>query len=205
MNDETQPAAATPEEDISGLLLIHLTSRDVRNATELESINQAYKKHIYRARRKPPTDDWLTDTFIRQVHLDMLGTIWEWAGKYRTTAVNIGINWKQIPEQVRILCDDFRYWNSDKGSMPIVEIAARLQNRLTRIHPFKNGNGRHARLITDIFFHSRRHRLPRWPQIQLMIEGDSERASYIAAMKDADREDYTALIHFIEGCFEPEI
>lgn len=202
MNDETEPAGATPEDDISGLLLIHLTSRDARNAAELELVNLAYKKHIYRARRKPPNGGWLTDAFIRRVHFDMLGTIWEWAGKYRTAEVNIGIDWRQIPEQVRILSDDLRYWNSDKCSMEVIEIAARLQNRLTWIHPFKNGNGRHARLITDIFFYSQRHRLPRWPQIQLITEGDSERERYIAAMKDADEGDYTALIQFIDACLD---
>ncbi|MGH7796278.1 MAG: Fic family protein [Candidatus Binatia bacterium] len=73
----------------------------------------------------------------------MFGEIWEWAGKYRTDRLNVGLEAHLIPEQIKLLCGDFNYWNSDESTMPSLEIAARLQNRLTRIHPFTNGNGRH--------------------------------------------------------------
>ncbi len=198
MNDETQPEGATPGDDISDLILTHLTSRDDRNAAELESISRAYDTHIYRARKKKSGTEWLTDRFICQVHQDMFGSIWEWAGKYRNAQVNIGVDSHLIQEQVYLLCRDFRYWDSDQCAMPVIEIAARLQNRLTRIHPFKNGNGRHARLITDIFFHSRGHTLPRWPQIHLESQGDAVREQYITAMRAADQGEFTELISFME-------
>ncbi|WP_447603848.1 Fic family protein [Nitrospira sp. Nam80] len=50
----------------------------------------------------------------------------------------------------------------------MLEVAARLQHRLARVHPFKNGNGPHARLISDIFLYSRDSALPEWLQTQLM-------------------------------------
>ncbi len=84
--------------------------------------------------------------------------------------------------------------------MPILEVAARLQNRLTRIHPFRNGNGRHARLITDIFFYSRQHPLPEWPQTHLISEGNQIRERYIAAMRTADEVDFSSLVGFLENC-----
>lgn len=198
MNDESEPVGATPGDDTSGLLLTQLSNREDRNAVELETISQAYDKHIYRARKKARNTGWLTDAYIREVHKDMFGPIWDWAGKYRTVQLNIGVDYHLIPEQVTILCRDFRYWDSDECAMPVVEIAARLQHRLAKIHPFRNGNGRHARLITDIFFHSRKHSLPKWPQIQLESQGDAIRERYIKAMKTADQGDYTELIHFIE-------
>ena len=154
MSDKTNIPGATPGDDASGLIQRQLTDRASRNAAELDAISRAYNKHIYRARRKRAGAVWLTDQFIRAVHYDMFGEIWEWAGKYRTGPVNIGFDFHLIPEQIKLLCGDFSYWNSAKSSMPPLEIAARLQNRLTRIHPFTNGNGRHARLITDIYFHS---------------------------------------------------
>ena len=150
MSDKTKTLGATPGDDTSGLIQTHLTDRRARNAAELDAISRAYDKHIYRARRKRAGTEWLTDQFIRSVHYDMFGEIWDWAGKYRTDRLNIGVEYHLIPEQIKMLCGDFSYWNSDKGSMPPLEIAARLQNRLTRIHPFTNGNGRHARLVTDI-------------------------------------------------------
>jgi len=202
MTDKTKTLGATPGDDTSGLIQRQLTDRRARNAAELDAISRAYNKHIYRARRKRAGAEWLTDTFIRRVHYDMFGEIWQWAGKYRTDRLNIGVEAHLIPEQIKLLCGDFNYWNSDKGAMPPLEIAARLQNRLTRIHPFTNGNGRHARLITDIFFYSVRFPLPQWPQIQLLSEGDQIRSRYIEAMKAADKEDYRELIAFMKDFVE---
>jgi Fic-DOC domain mobile mystery protein B len=202
MSDKTKTPGATPGDDTSGLIQRQLTDRRARNAAELDAISRAYNKHIYRARRKRAGTEWLTDELIRRVHFDMFGEIWEWAGKYRTDSVNIGVDFHLIPEQIKLLCGDFNYWNSDKGAMPPLEIAARLQNRLTRIHPFKNGNGRHARMITDIFFHSVKHPLPKWPQIQLMSEGDQVRSRYIEAIRTADKEDYRELMAFMKEFVE---
>lgn len=200
VNDETQPEGATPGDDTSGLIQTRLTSRGARNAAELDSISQAYNKHIYRARKKKSGTEWLTDEFLCKVHFDMFGSIWTWAGKHRTVSVNIGVEPRLIPEQIRILCGNFQSLDSGKGTIPIIEIAARLQNGLTSIHPFKNGNGRHARLITDIFFRSRGHQLPKWPQIHLEAQGDAIREQYIGAMKAADLGEFAELISFIKRC-----
>jgi Fic-DOC domain mobile mystery protein B len=197
MNDESKTKGATAGEDESGLLIPHLITREMRNVVELESIGRAYDKHVFRGRKKKRGNGWLTEGFLREVHMDMFGSIWDWAGKYRQSDVNIGIPWHQIPEQVKIMCDDFKFWDSPQSSMSVIGIAARLQNRLTRIHPFKNGNGRHARLITDVFFRSHDHSLPEWPQIQRMEQGDEIRGHYIAAMKQADQEDFSELMSFI--------
>lgn len=198
MSDGTTPSGATPGEDLSGLRRSNLTDKRERDAAELQSIAQAYDKYIFRARDKKPGTGWLTEELIRRTHRDMFDGIWDWAGKYRTSALNIGVNFHRIPEEVVRLCGDFQFWDSQESKMGPVEIAARLQNRLTRIHPFKNGNGRHARLITDIFFQSRGLALPTWPQLQLMPQGDLVRRAYISAMKKADQEDYSDLMKFIE-------
>lgn len=200
MTGETEPAGATPGDDTSGLLLTHLTTRAERNAAEADAISRAYNTYIFEARRKKRGTRWLTDELLCKVHRDMFGAIWEWAGTYRKDTLNIGVNPQQIPEQIRLLCDDFLFWDAPTSTMPVLEVAARLQNRLTKIHPFRNGNGRHARLITDMFLHSRHHPLPEWPQTHLMSEGHQVRERYIAAMKTADHGDFSALIEFIDGC-----
>ena len=200
MTDETQPTGATPGDDTSGLILTQLTSRADRNAVESDAISLAYNKYVFEARRKKKGTQWLTEDFLCRVHRDMFGSIWEWAGTFRTDTLNIGLAPKLIPEQIRLLCDDFLYWDSPASTMSILEVAARLQNRLTKIHPFRNGNGRHARLITDIFFYSRERPLPEWPQTHLMSEGHQIRERYIVAMKLADQEDFSDLIQFIQDC-----
>lgn len=199
-DDESRIPDVTAGEDLSDLLQRHLKTRELRNAVELEAIARAYDKHVFRGRKKKAGSPWLTQEYIRQVHQDMFGKIWNWAGKYRQVDLNIGVSWSQIPEQLHVLCEDFAFWNAPESSMPVLEIAARLQNRLTRIHPFKNGNGRHSRLITDIFFRSQDHPLPKWPQIQLIEEGDFVRKDYISTMKRADMGDFEPLINFIKVC-----
>jgi Fic-DOC domain mobile mystery protein B len=202
MIDETQPIGATPGGDTSGLLLEHLTTTAARNAAEAEVISRAYDKHVFRARRKKQGTTWLTDDFIRKVHKDMFGTIWEWAGKYRQTKMNLGVDPHLIQEQIKLLTEDFLYWNDTESTRDVIEIAARLQHRLTNIHPFMNGNGRHARLITDIFLYSRKHPIPQWPQIQLLAQGNGIREQYMTAMKKADDGDINDLRQFIEECLK---
>lgn len=198
--DDTRPVGATPDGDISGLILGHLSTSAARNAAETEAISRAYDKYVFRARRKKRGIEWLTDDFIRQVHADMFRNIWEWGGRYRKTIMNIGVEPYLIREQIKLLTGDFHSWNETKSTMPVVEIAARLQHRLTNIHPFTNGNGRHARLLTDIFLYSRHYPLPQWPQVQLMSQGNEIRKQYIRAMKHADDGDITELIQFIDEC-----
>ena len=200
MTDDSQPLGATPGGDISGLILGHLSTPAARNAAETEAISRAYDTHVFRARRKKRGTEWLTDNFIRKVHADMFGTIWEWGGQYRQIKLNIGVEPHLIREQIKLLTGDFFSWNETNSTMPVVEIAARLQHRLTHIHPFINGNGRHARLITDIFLYSRQYPMPQWPQIQLLAQGNEIRDQYIKAMKNADEGDITLLIQFIEDC-----
>ena len=98
MSDKSTTIGATPGDDTSGLIQKQLTDRRARNAAELDAISRAYDKHIYRARRKRAGTEWLTDTFIRRVHDDMFGEIWEWAGKYRADRLNIGVEAHFIPE-----------------------------------------------------------------------------------------------------------
>ena len=84
MTDSTEPLGATPGQDTSGLLLHNKSSREEINAAETEAIDKASTKYVHRARKKSRDSEWLTDEFIRKVHHDMFGEVWDWAGKYRT-------------------------------------------------------------------------------------------------------------------------
>jgi hypothetical protein len=76
----------------------------------------------------------------------MLGDVWRWAGKFRTSERNLGIAFYEIPTALHELLDDTKAWIEYK-SYPPDEIAVRFHHRLVQIHPFPNGNGRHARLL----------------------------------------------------------
>jgi Fic-DOC domain mobile mystery protein B len=79
----------------------------------------------------------------------MLGDVWRWAGRFRTSERNIGIDYWQIPIALRQLLDDTKAW-IEYHTYPPDEIALRFHHRLVQIHPFPNGNGRHSRFMADL-------------------------------------------------------
>ncbi len=79
----------------------------------------------------------------------MLSPVWEWVGKLRQEETNIGVKPFLIRLQLEELCQEVANWNSEPIDLTILEQAARIHHRLVAIHPFKDGNGRHTRLIAD--------------------------------------------------------
>jgi Fic-DOC domain mobile mystery protein B len=189
------PEGATPLDpnEIDGLLLSHITTRAELDRWEQENIAEA---EVWSFRRKHR--DILTDGFARRLHKRMFGNVWRWAGTYRKTGKNIGIDALQIAIELRILCDNCTAW-IEHVVYPPDEIAVRFHHRLTAIHPFANGNGRHARLMTDILLvhHLQRPRFP-WGGGNLISAGEC-RQRYIAALRAADKHDYGPLLVFVRS------
>jgi len=79
----------------------------------------------------------------------LFNQVWRWAGTYRKSNKNIGVDKFEIPMQLRLLLDDTKYWIENE-TFSEDEIAIRFSHRLVKIHLFPNGNGRHSRLIADI-------------------------------------------------------
>jgi len=191
------PKGATPIEDTEGLIAQVVLYRDLC-AVEAENILKATSRHL--SRRLNPSGEWLTEAFIRKIHSDMLGDVWSWAGVYRRMELNIGrVAPHRVTEEIVKLVEDFKYWKD----MSVLERCVRLHHRLTWIHPFRNGNGRHARMVTDIYLYSQRHPLPIWPDNDLGKSGVT-RKRYLDALKAADEENFAPLEQFIESLFPPK-
>jgi Fic-DOC domain mobile mystery protein B len=130
----------------------------------------------------------------------MFGDVWKWAGTYRTSDTNIGIDWPQIPESVANLCEDARLWCSAAESAPARDTAAiEFHHRLVLIHPFVNGNGRHARLTADLLIAAMGSEQFSWGQTAEPMpttQHDPVRGAYLDALRRADRGDLSPLIAF---------
>jgi Fic-DOC domain mobile mystery protein B len=139
----------------------------------------------------------LTDDFLRTLHYRLFGEVWNWAGTYRRTEKNIGIDPIDIGVQLRSLIDDARYW-AEHGTYPPLEAAARLHHRMVQIHPFPNGNGCHGRIATDLYLERFfGHEPIEWTH-GLDLQTDNERrAAYIAALREADSGQYVSLFEFV--------
>lgn len=188
------PEGATPIEDASGLLVEGVYTYAALNAVEAENVLRAVNVHL--RPKKEKNGPWLTEDYVRRIHKDMFGQVWEWAGRYRDGALNIGVPASRIREEVAKLCQDVAYWDG-QGTMPLIERVARLHHRFAWIHPFQNGNGRHARMMADIYFQVNGRELPVWPSASIGAAGD-ERTKYIQVLKKADDGDFQPLVEYTE-------
>ncbi|NCO51912.1 MAG: mobile mystery protein B [Deltaproteobacteria bacterium] len=189
------PDGATPidPDEAQGLLLPHIRTRAELDRWEQENISEA-EDATFRRRQK----DILSEKYARKLHKKMFGTVWRWAGDFRRSQKKIGIEWMQVPVALHQLFQEVNGW-LEYTSFPPDEIAARFHHRLVAIHAFPNGNGRHARLMTDLLLVNLLGREPfSWGQENLTNAGECRRR-YIAALQAADRHDYGPLLTFVRS------
>jgi len=189
------PDGATPidPDEAQGLLLPPIRTRAELDRWEQENISEA-EDATFRRRQK----DILSEKYARKLHKKMFGTVWRWAGDFCRSQKNIGIEWMQVPVALHQLFQEVNGW-LEYTSFPPDEIAARFHHRLVAIHAFPNGNGRHARLMTDLLLVNLLGREPfSWGQENLTNAGECRRR-YIAALQAADRHDYGPLLTFVRS------
>ncbi len=183
-------AASTPltPEEMRDLIPSHIAYRHELNEAEQENIIRAQDWAFARRR------DLLTEKFVKDLHRRMLGDVWRWAGKFRTSERNLGIAHWDIPAALRQLQDDARAW-IEYQTYPPDTIAVRLHHRLVQIHPFPNGNGRHSRLMADLLVLTLGQERFSWGRANL--QGASAiRQQYIAALQSADCHEIDPLLRF---------
>lgn len=181
---------ATPidADELAGLIPGHITTQGELNEWEQQNIQLG--DDWARRQRK----DLLNEDFLRQLHKRMFGETWKWAGEFRRSDKNIGVDWLHIAVELRKLLDDLRY-QVEHGSYPPDEIAVRFHHRLVSIHPFPNGNGRHARLMADLLVERMGQPRFTWGS-QNLIDAGEARQRYIAALQAADTGDIALLLIF---------
>ena len=180
------------EDEKEGLKIKSITMQKELDEFEQLTIEKAVEWTI-RTKFKP--EKILTEKFIKNLHKKMYGDVWKWAGEFRKTEKNIGIQWTQIGIALKNLIDDTKYWIENK-SYPPEEIAIRFKYRIVSIHCFPNGNGRHSRIMADIIIESIfRKEVFDW-QKSNMVKADETRKKYIQSLKDADNGNILPLINF---------
>ena len=190
------PEGATPldPDEMEGLKFKHVTTRG-----QLDHLEQANIQQGLAWLQRHKSDDILNETFVRNLHRRLFGEVWSWAGAFRLTEKNIGIDPIHIAVQLRMLLDDVRFW-VENGTYDPIEIAIRFHHRLVCIHLFPNGNGRHARIMADALLTKTLKLKPiDWSGGYDLQNMNERRTQYIQALRAADKGDIKPLLHFAAG------
>jgi Fic-DOC domain mobile mystery protein B len=172
-------------------LIPNLATKEELNEWERENILLA--RNWVTANRKSPVH-MVSDEYARKLHAKMFDETWKWAGQYRLTDKNIGVPVHEIRERLGALFGDARYWIENNAYSPD-EIAVRFHHRLVFIHPFPNGNGRHARLIADALVMRLGCPAFTWGSASLVDES-AARKRYLEAIRAADNGDIQPILSF---------
>jgi len=180
------------EDEKDGLLIATIATRGELDEFEQQNIEQAILWALTRS-FKPKAI--FTQEFICNVHKRMYAAVWAWAGEFRKTNKNIGVDKWQIPTELKYLLDDAIYWHKH-NTYTADEIAIRFKHRIVSIHCFPNGNGRHSRLMADIII-DKIYKQPVFTWGAANLSSDSNtREAYLKAVKAADNGDYHLLLNF---------
>lgn len=146
----------------------------------------------------------VTPRLIKKLHEVSFHWIFpEWAGKFRTINVEYSgkeaPNYFRVPELVENLCADLQVQrehlperNEHNYIEKVVGLLAWFQHRFVYIHPFQDYNGRTARMLTMLLLLSLD-----LPPVEIRIEKQADRATYLRAMQQADNGDLSLLEQLI--------
>lgn len=181
----------TPLEDDEkvGLLIQTIVTREELDEFEQQNIEEAMQWVLTRSLNAKTI---FTEKFVRRLHKHMFGNVWAWAGSFRKTNKNLGVDKWQIPTALQALLDDCIYWVEHETFTPDL-IAIRFKHRIVSIHCFANGNGRHSRLMADVII-DKIYNLPvfSWGVGNLIKQNDI-RNNYLKAVREADKNNYEPL------------
>ena len=187
------PPGATPldPDEAQGLVPTYITTQGDLNAWDQINLAQGERWAIRQIKR-----NLLDEGFIRELHRQMFAKTWRWAGTFRKSNKNIGVDWTQVSVKLRDLLDNTKY-QVENHVFDADETAVRFHHQLVWIHAFPNGNGRHARLMADLL--AIRHGRVRltWGDGEVSIASiGTLRDRYLAALRAADQGQFGDLIDF---------
>jgi Fic-DOC domain mobile mystery protein B len=165
---------------------------------EYEALNIVQAREWAFSSRTIKSINPLEESYVRLLHAKMFDEVWKWAGTYRKNELNIGCDPSEIVQRIPQLLANTQHW-IDQKVFSIDECILRFHYDLvSKIHPFANGNGRHARMIADVVAVKCGRPEFSWGVGQNLVAQGNARAAYLAALRalDADANGVKPLIAF---------
>ena len=165
---------------------------ELKARREAENGVRQFKLAVQMIRSNIPNDDRafrLRQSTILQLHKEALDGIHPLAGTYRNSRVFIGNSDHlppkavEVPDHVSDMCE---YVNTNWEEKNACHLSSYVLWRLNWIHPFADGNGRTARVVSYLILNIKlRSLLPGSPTIPDIIATDKN--PYYAELEKADR------------------
>jgi Fic-DOC domain mobile mystery protein B len=165
---------------------------------EYEALNIVQAREWAFSGRTMKSSHPLEEAYLRLLHGKMFDKVWKWAGTYRKNELNIGCDSREIMQRIPQLLANTQHW-IDQKTFPFDESILRFHYDLvSKIHPFANGNGRHARMIADVVAVKYGRPEFSWGAGQNLAAHGTARAAYLAALRalDTDANDIQPLAVF---------
>lgn len=187
-----------PEDNLLGL-----TSKEALN--EQEALGVATVERYLLEEVDYPVE--FSVTLVQDLHRRAFGQLYDWAGQWRRTVPNVGAYLPpaagQVPQLLSEWADEVRHRQRQLPSKPtpaqVAALLAYAHHRLVAIHPFPNGNGRAARLVTDLLAYNYGYQAV----VLYQREPGEARTQYLAAIRQADAYDLRSLQQLISAQLRP--
>ena len=137
--------------------------------------------------------------YIQRIHAIALVRLYAFAGKWRDVNLSKGgftfAAARFLPETMRAFDRDVLgalIYSSDRE--PLIADIAKVHAELLFIHPFREGNGRTARVLANLMARRAGHAPPDWS-----LMGDDEFDAYVKAVQAAAGQDYAPMAQLIRA------
>ena len=190
--DDSGTTPVSPEEE--RFLIPSIATLAELNLLERSNILEA-RRWLFAPRRRLAPADLLDHLLARDLHRRMFRHVWRWAGKIRDCELNLGVPPHQVETQLYSLLQYAIAWHEHAAFAPD-ELCIRLHHGLVAIHPWRNGNGRHARLLADRLAVALERPAFTWGGGAELEAKNDTRTLYLSALRKADTGDFSALVAF---------
>ena len=173
-----------------------LSTLETLQLAEEEALARAYESLLTEIRVDTP----MTCNLTLHIHQRIFGELYDWAGRWRTVTISkLGITWPP-PRFVPQSMDDFerqmlREYSpgelADDGQF--CAAVAAIQGEFLTVHPFREGNARTIKLMTDLFAAQTGRPL------LVYDDSDAGRDQYILAAGEAFKMNYRPLTEVIHA------
>ncbi|MDF3056125.1 MAG: mobile mystery protein [Rariglobus sp.] len=190
--DDSGTTPVSPDEE--RFLIPSVATLTELNLLERANILEA-RRWLFAPRRRLTPTELLDHLLARDLHRRMFRRVWRWAGKIRDCELNLGVPPHQVETQLYSLFHDARAWHEHDAFAPD-ELCVRMHHGLVAIHPWRNGNGRHARLLADRLATALERTVFTWGGGAELKAKNDTRTLYLAALRKADAGDFNELTAF---------